>query len=324
MKVIVLGANGFGKIHLASLSRMDVEIEIFSRNREVLNELSEVYDIRKTYTDLDEALSSNADVADIILPHNLHREVAVRAMRSGKHVLIEKPIATDVSDADEMINESRKNNVKFMVAEQYYFDSSARWVMDAIRNGKIGKLHALIVRDQRLYGGHGWRIKSSIMGGGALVDGGIHYIDTILNFGGAYSEVKSYTSKGISSIEENDTTFALFRFNNGATGSFFYSWSYIDPVRVPAFEVIGTEGSIVEDMETKPKVDFKYMTGVRHAFGRPVLNGKTVDVEIEDAFDNEIGGFLRSVSENINVPFDPTLALRDLRAVKDIYRNAEM
>ncbi len=322
VKIVVIGANGFGKLHLASLARMDVEIEIFSRNQSSIDELSEQYDIAKSYTDINEALASDAEVADIILPHNMHRDIAIKAMRCGKHVLVEKPIATELSDAEEMIAESVKNRVKLMVAEQYYFDSTARWITDALRGKKIGDLHALIIRDQRLYSGHGWRTKASVMGGGALVDGGIHYIDALLNFGGPYSGVKSYVSKGASSIEEEDTTAALFRFRNGATGIFFYSWSYANPARVPSFELIGTKGSVVEDLETKPRVDFKYMTGVRHAFGRPVLNGQTVDIAIEDAFDSEIRGFLDSVKNNSDVPFPPELALRDLRGVKDIQHAA--
>lgn len=322
MKVTVIGANGFGKIHMASWNRMGVELEIFSRSQAARDQAASTYGAVKSYSSIDEALSSGAEIVDIILPHNMHRDVAVEAMRRGKHVLLEKPIATDIAEAEEMIAESRKQNVKFMVAEQYYFDSASAWVRDAIASGSVGKVNAVIIRDQRFFAGEGWRRVADVMGGGALVDGGIHYVDTLLNFGGGYSDVKSFTSKGGAPIEEDDTAFALFRFDSGAIGSLFYCWSYRNAVRVPAYEVIGTDGSIVEDMNTKPLVDFKYMEGTRHAFGRPVLNGSVVDIEIGDAFDAEIGGFLASVEKNEKVPFSPELALRDLRAVKDIYSNS--
>lgn len=322
MKVLLLGANGFGRIHLDSLSRMDVDIEIFVRDRAAIQDVAQKYNISRVYDDLHAALGSGADVADIVLPHDMHRDIATKLMRMKKHVLIEKPIATQIADAEQMIIEGRREKVKFMVAEQYYFDTSASWAREAVHAGTIGNVLTIIVRDQRLFKGSGWRLRKEIMGGGALVDGGVHFIDTLLNFGGDYSGLKALTSKGISPIEEPDTTMSIFRFKSGAIGFLYYTWSYPNSPDVPRFEIVGTNGTILEDISTKPKVDFKSMKGTRYAFGLPVLNGKKVDIEITDVFDREIAGFLKSVREDMPVPMDPSLALRDLRAVKDIYASA--
>ncbi len=324
MKVLLIGANGFGRLHLDSLSRMDVDIEVFARNADALKEIAGNYSISRIYDDLPTALTSDADVVDIVLPHNMHREIAVECMRRKKHVLIEKPIATEITDAVQMINAGKHEKVKFMVAEQYYFDTSANWVVEAIRSGKIGSVLSVLVRNQRLFSGTGWRVRKETMGGGALVDGGVHFIDTFLNFGGEYSSVKAVSSKGIAPIEETDTTMSIFSFRSGAIGFLYYSWSYPYAPQVPAFEVVGTEGTIVEDVNTRPTVDFKFMKGKRYAFGLPVLNGKPVDIDIADAFDTEISGFLKSVREDTPVPMDPSVALRDLAAVKDIYAAASV
>lgn len=319
MKVLILGANGFGRLHLNSWSRMGVDIEVFGRNRIALEESAAMYGVKKLYNTLAEALNSDADIFDIVLPHNLHMDIALKAMQKKKHVLIEKPLATEINDGMKMIEEGERQKVKFMVAEQYYFDSTSVWLRKAVASGQIGRLQTIIIRDQRLYSNHGWRTKKESMGGGALIDGGIHFVDTILNLGGDYEGLKSYVTKGSSTLEEMDTTMCLFAFRGGGKGFLFYCWSYPQPPRVPGFEIIGSEGSIVEDLSTKPQVDFKYMKGKRYAFGLPVLNGRAVELEVKDAFDEEIGGFLKSVQNDAPVPMDPSIALRDLRAVKDIY-----
>ncbi len=72
-------------------------------------------------------------------------------------------------------------------------------------------------------------------------------------------------------------------------------------------------------MNTKP-IEFNSIKGKR-AYGDPVLNGKVIDLGNHDIFLKEISGFLKSIKENTSVPFDPYLALRDLIAVKDIYKN---
>lgn len=324
MKVLLIGANGFGRLHLDTLSRMDIDIEVFARNIAALKEVSQDYDIGKIYSNITEALKSDADVVDIVLPHNMHSVISTKAMNRKKHVLVEKPIAMDVLEGERMIKESVKQGVKFMVAEQYYFDTSASWARETVRSGKIGKLLSIIVRDQRFFTGGGWRVKKEEMGGGALIDGGIHFVDTLLNFGGEYRDVKAYTSKGLSSIEESDTAMSLFAFRNGALGFLYYCWSYPHSPRVPGFEIVGSDGTIIEDVTTKPKADFRFMGGKRHAFGLPTLNGKKVELEIQDVFDAEIGQFLKSVREDTPVPMDPALCLRDLKAVKDIYTSAEL
>jgi predicted dehydrogenase len=320
MKILVLGSRGFGKVHLDSWRKLNVDIALYDRNEKLLKETAEAYGAKETYSDIPEALSSDADIVDIILPHNMHREVAISAISRKKHVLIEKPIATSVADAEFMIEQASRAGVKFMVAEQYYFDASVRYAAGAISEGKIGRVHTIIVRDQRLYSKDGWRTKASIMGGGSLIDGGIHFVDTLLNFGGEYRNIRQAVYHGSSSIEGEDTSISLFDFRSSAHGLLFYTWSYPHSPRVPSYEVIGSEGSIVEDSGTHPEVDFKYMSGIRYAFGKPVLNGKTVDIRMEDVFDREIGGFLKAVEEDSAVPMDPEIAKRDLAAVMEIYR----
>ncbi|MCL5990185.1 MAG: Gfo/Idh/MocA family oxidoreductase [Candidatus Thermoplasmatota archaeon] len=318
MEIVVVGCKGFGNVHLRSIKGVD--ISIVERNDSVAKEVMQKYSIKKRYPSFDEAIESDADIIDLVVPHHIHKDMAIKAMEAGKNVVIEKPIATSLKDADEMISTSKKHGIKFMVAEQYFFDPSVRYAVNIIKKGILGKIGTIIVRDQRYFDKPGWRTESDHMGGGSLIDGGIHYIDTLLNLGGNYSRIESGDTHLGSSIQGEDNATALFHFNNGSTGLFYYSWAYRQPPQVPGIEVIGSEGSIYEDVNSRSQLDFKFPDR-KTAFGGLMLNGKPADVEFYDVFEKEFSEFIESVKNDTPVPFDPNLARRDLAAVLEIYNN---
>jgi predicted dehydrogenase len=315
MRILVVGVNNFGQMHLSAIKNMD--ISIVERKPEVVEKSLEKFKINKVYSSYDEALNDKFDIVDLIVPHHLHREMAMKAMEMGSNVLLEKPIATSIEDAEDLITASRKFNVKFMVTDQYYFDPSVREAVKIIKNGEIGKPISIVVRDQRYYTHKGWRTSSSDMGGGSLIDGGIHFIDTLLNFGGDYDSIDGISRHGGSALQGEDTTNAIFKFKNGSTGLFFYTWAYREPPVVPAFEVIGDRGSFYEDPASR--TDWGVETHNRTVYGDLVLNGKNLNIKKYDVYEKEIGDFAKSVENDTPVPFPPETALRDLKAVLKIY-----
>lgn len=323
MKVALIGGNGFGKLHGESYKQLGIEFSVYDRNPEVLEYYRKNYGVKDVFDNIDDAIHSDSDIVDIVLPHKMHMETSIKAMDLGKHVIMEKPIATTVEEATDIIEASVENNVKFMVAEQYYFDSSLNKAIKLVKEKKIGKVHTIIVRDQRDYKKTGWRSRKDQMGGGALIDGGIHYIETLLDIGGDYRKIDSYSYHGGSSLEGEDTTVALFHFTSGSHGIFFYSWAYRNFPRLPSYEIMGDEGSIYEDVQSRPVEDFKSMTGLRYVYGDPVLNGEKVEIQRDDVFNLEIKGFIDSVENNTEVPYSHNNAIRNLRSILDIYRKGD-
>ncbi len=315
MNILVVGVNGFGQMHLSAINNMD--ISIVERNENVIRQVKDKYSIKKVYSDYNEALKDDFDIVDLVVPHYLHREMAIKAMKLKKNVIIEKPIATSVNDGLEMIRASRENGVKFMVLDQYFFDPSVQASLKLINNKKIGRVHSIIVRDQRFYNKPGWRTDKNLMGGGSLIDGGIHFINTMLTFGGDYDKIYADNFHGGSSINGEDTTLALFKFKSGSAGFLFYTWAYANSPKVPAFEIIGDEGSIYEDPNSRTSWDKD--NKIRTVYGDIIMNGQKINVEKYDVYTREIEAFMESVVEDCSVPFDPVLELRDLRAVMDIY-----
>ncbi|MEM0156294.1 MAG: Gfo/Idh/MocA family oxidoreductase [Thermoplasmataceae archaeon] len=316
MEIVVVGCRGFGKVHLRSIRGMD--ISIVETDTQTIDYCKENFEIKKVYGNLDEALRSDAQIIDLVVPHTLHKELAIKSIKKGKNVLLEKPLSTSVKDGEEIIMAASAAKVKFMVAEQYFFDPAVIKAKQLTKEGKIGRVHSLIVRDQRHFVRNIWKTNKVLMGGGALIDGGIHYVETILDLGGDYHNVSGKSVHGGSTLEGEDTTYALFDFTSGATGILFYSWAYQYPPILPGFEIIGAEGSIYEDVGGRSLEDFKFPSR-KTAYGDLIFNGQKLEIEKYDVFVKEISEFAKSVELDTDVPYPPQNALRNLRVVEKIY-----
>ncbi len=319
MKVVVVGCRGWGQVHLRALSQLGLDLEIVERNKEAARTCIEKYGVKKVHEDYSSALSSDADIVDLVVPHHLHKDMTLAALKAGKHVLVEKPIARNEKEALDMINAAKAARKKLMVTDQFHFDPAVKAVMGLIREGRLGRVHTIIVRSQVLGRPRDWRTRLEEMGGGALIDGGVHFVNTLLNFGGEYVEVKAYAYRAFVQMEGDDTSMALFKFKSGAYGLFFYSWAYPNPPLLPSYEVVGDAGVVVEDLETKRKT---WAPPRYRVYGDPVLNGQKLDIPDVDVFAEMFKGFIEAVEEDLEVPYPPELALRDLKGVLDIYRAA--
>lgn len=163
------------------------------------------------------------DVVTICTPSGMHAQMAIDAANAGKHVLVEKPMALSLDDADAMIAAAKANNVKLCVAFQNRYNppiQDLRAVMDA---GKLGQLRLANVtvrwyRTQEYYedGWHGtWA-----MDGGALMNQSIHHVDALMwMMGEPLESVFAYSATLAHRMEAEDTIVAVLRFASGALAS---------------------------------------------------------------------------------------------------------
>jgi myo-inositol 2-dehydrogenase / D-chiro-inositol 1-dehydrogenase len=124
-KVAILGAGFITNIHMESYHRFVPEAEVvavYARNAQRAQAFAEKYQITKWYDELDDIIqNSGCDVVDICLPNFLHFEATLKATAAGKHVIVEKPLAITIEEADEMISACKKAGVKLMYAEELCF-----------------------------------------------------------------------------------------------------------------------------------------------------------------------------------------------------------
>jgi UDP-N-acetyl-2-amino-2-deoxyglucuronate dehydrogenase len=137
---------------------------------------------------------NNTDLVVVCTPHMFHRQAAVEAAESGANVLVEKPLASNLKDCDEIIAACRKNNVKLGVISQRRWYPPVMRVKDAIVKGKIGKPVLATVtllgwRDKAYYDSDEWRGSWKSEGGGVLVNQSPHQLDIMLWFMGDIDEV---------------------------------------------------------------------------------------------------------------------------------------
>lgn len=175
------------------------------------------------YTDYRALLERpDIDVISLCVPSGLHAHMGQEAARAGKHVLVEKPIALNLDDADALIETCEQEKVTLGVVLQNRFNPPIRDLRALVDSGGLGKLllgNATVrwYRPQDYYedGWHGtWA-----MDGGALMNQSIHHIDALRWFMGAVESVFAYTGTMAHRMEAEDVGVVVLRFKSGALGT---------------------------------------------------------------------------------------------------------
>jgi predicted dehydrogenase len=163
-------------------------------------------------------------VVCICTPSGLHAEHTLAAALAGKHVLVEKPMALTLAEADAMIRVCSDEHVLLGVALQRRTNSSFAAAQAAVAGGALGRLvlgciTVPYLRSEEYYRSAAWRGTWRLDGGGALMNQGIHLLDLFLWYMGDAIEVQAQTATLAHAIEVEDCITATVRFTNGALGS---------------------------------------------------------------------------------------------------------
>ena len=182
-KKIKWGIIGLGNIaHQFAKDLMLVEeaelTAVASRNLDKAQEFAKNYDCKNAYDSYDAIMNdADVDILYIATPHNSHAALTIKALKSNKHVLCEKPIALNHDDALQMINASKANQKFFMEAFWTRFNPSFREAFSKIKNGEIGEvkfINADFAFTADKLGGNSNRKTDIELGGGALLDIGVY------------------------------------------------------------------------------------------------------------------------------------------------------
>jgi predicted dehydrogenase len=244
-------ANGLALIANEGIAEL---VAVTSQREERAKEFASKWNIKYWYTDYKRMLKeAPIDAVIISTPHYQHHPMALEAMENDKHVLVDKPMAINLKEADEMIRKARERNLKLGVNLQSRFDPTIRKVKDSVESGVFGRLifgEAIVewFRTQEYYDESPWRGRWATEGGGALINQAIHTIDLLVWIMGQpeylWAQMDTFTHK----IEVEDLAAAVIRFKNGAIGVIQGSTA-IYPGLPTRLEIHGTKGTAIIEGE---------------------------------------------------------------------------
>ena len=221
----LIGASNIAKKHAAALSRLSdaklVAVADIDLSR--AEHLSSEFSAEAAYSSYSEMLrSEELDVVVILTPSGSHTEIALDVADSGRHVVVEKPMALTVLDADKQIASCQKNNVRLFVVKQNRFSepiSALKHAIDHDYFGRIvlGSVRVRWCRQQKYYDSADWR-GTWLQDGGVLSNQASHHIDLLHWLLGNVTSVMAMNTTRLANIEAEDTSGALLRFSSGAIG----------------------------------------------------------------------------------------------------------
>lgn len=245
LRVGVIGAGFIGGLHARILSECPSAelVAVADADGELARKVASAYGAA-AYEDYNELLRrEDIQAVSVCVPEEVHEPVGVAVARAGKHMLLEKPIAKTVAEAEAISRACEQAGVRMMVAHVLRFDPRYVQLHDAILRGEIGDpIHIRVKRNNPWLSGARLKGRVSI-----LHYLGVHDIDLMRWYAGS-DVVKVYgaqVSKRLADIGAADSLFALLTFANGALGLLDLSWAL--PKEVPSgivshAEVMGTKG----------------------------------------------------------------------------------
>jgi 1,5-anhydro-D-fructose reductase (1,5-anhydro-D-mannitol-forming) len=169
-----------------------------------------------------EALLESADIEAvyIAIPHKYHAKVAIQAAQAGKHIICEKPMALNVSDAEKMIKAAEKNKVKLGICYNSRYHPAHVEARRLIQTGAAGEIRLATVQGGSHITFKGWRLDPDMAGSGALTGPGIHCIDQLrFMLDSEVTEVQASMDFEPSYPGIDDMVYAVLKFAGGSRGT---------------------------------------------------------------------------------------------------------
>jgi UDP-N-acetylglucosamine 3-dehydrogenase len=244
LNVAVIGLGNMGKNHARNYFEIEEAtlVAVCDVNKTIGNALSEKFNC-KYYEDYEEMFEKEKiDAVSIVVPTNMHEKVAIYAIERGKHVLVEKPIASTLDSAQKIIESAKQNKVKLMVGHIERFNPAIQKLKEMILKDKLGKITSIITK----------RVGVSppqIKDANVIIDLGVHDID-IINYliQKKVRSINAHAGKAIiTDREDHAEIFILFE---GDTSGFIQI-NWITPIKIRTLSITGTKGYAELDYMTQ-------------------------------------------------------------------------
>ncbi|MHB1485228.1 MAG: Gfo/Idh/MocA family protein [Saccharofermentanales bacterium] len=343
LKYGIIGTGGISEKHLPGYSLLKDEVELYAAcdiDYEKMRKQAEKYSIPNMTTDYHELLSMDEiDFVSICLPNYLHAQVTIEALKKGKHVHCEKPMAMNYQEAKQMLDAKIDSDRKLMIGLNNRFTHQSMYAKNYIDEGNLGEIYYAKCGWLRRGGlaASGWFTDKALSGGGPLIDLGVHFIDLVMYFLG-YPQIDSvlaktyrkftdsdirkiytipglkYDAEAVNNVEDLATGFINLK--NDISVSFEVSWASNTVKEKYFYEIYGTKSGISYDSSTNETSIITVVNG-HPAEIRPLINPALYE-------ETEFKHFVNCIKNNQ----EPTISIPEqcvemMKLIDGIYRSAQ-
>jgi UDP-N-acetyl-2-amino-2-deoxyglucuronate dehydrogenase len=317
--------HGVGEYHARAISEYAELAAIASKSERSAAFLATKFGVKDIYTDYRKILDrKDIDAVTIATPSGMHGEIAQAAAQAGKHILIEKPIEVTLEKAEAVVEECERNKVKLAVAFHHRFGILGE-IKAAVDNGEIGKLlicnaFCKRYRNRQYFQSSNWRGTWALDGGGALMNQGIHIIDSFQWIAGDVASIFGYVANLVHPyVETEDVAVASIRFKKGCMG-IIESTICSYPDLADRIELHGEKGSIIAD-------GYPMQIRLKESIGQNRFEGEVTKKEQPVMYIGMHHGLIQDLIQSIEEDREPRVngreGLKSLRIITAIYESAK-
>jgi predicted dehydrogenase len=341
VKVLLVGAAFSADLHMDAYVRIkdlaDI-VAICDLDKKRITELANRYGLKNysIYKDYNQAIKeSDCDLVDICLPNYLHHDVALAAFNAGKHVISEKPLATNVKDAEEMVLAAKKAGKKLYYAEDWLFAPALQKAMDIIKEDGIGK--PMFIRARECHNGSHSPFAQTIeyCGGGCMVHLGIHPVGFVLALKeGKWTELTAKTSGGLNNnllfkkMEGEDWAVGIIKFKDGTSA--ILEANYLTQGGMEdLIDIYGTKGCLHVDLTFSSPLKCFSIEGLKYTVEKADIttgwSRPAVDEKYNLGYVNEIKHFVECCDKekDAKIGLRGVDGLEALKVINLMYQSAE-
>lgn len=311
LRLAFLGCGFATRLHSRTLrSFRGIERLYASRDEARAAEFARTLGGARAFGSYDAAIASpDVDAVIVATPPDGHLDLALAALAAGKHVIVEKPPFLEASDFDRVEAAAAAAGRQAMVAENYFYKPVAEAIRRAIAAGDLGDVRMVVVNALKHQRVEGWRAREDVAGGGALFEGGIHWINFMANLGLPVLRVRGFRAGPPEGMERSSVV--VLEYEGGAVGTLHHSWEIGSPLKgLRLSAVYGTEGTLTFESNG-------VLVAVRGRTKRVSAPGLRDLLGYRAMFED----FFRAIRTGDPPRFDLALARRDLELVEDAYRS---
>jgi predicted dehydrogenase len=194
----------------------------------------------------DEALADpRVTCAVVATPPSSHLRLTLAALAAGKDVVVEKPAFLTSSDVDVVRVAATNANRMVLAAENYHYKPLASLLREVVSSGELGQVRFVHVNALKRQETSGWRADPTLAGGGALFEGGVHWVHFMAHLGLTVANVHGLHPRNPASDGPERSMLAVFEYEGGAVGTLAHSWEIRAPLGGVRFSgIYGTRGTI--------------------------------------------------------------------------------